>query len=330
VPFGYYSRLSRVQQAVYRRSDEVTQVRLRRPAELQSLVAALEAALRSESRENTRAASARLVRSLTDDLGIPAVQVEVLAARPHARWGELHGLYEAPRGARPRITLWMRTAKQRRVVAFRTFLRTLLHEVGHHLDYTFLKLRESFHTEGFYKRESSLFYQLVPREGPAMPTLEDVAKMPIEQQLARLTRTADDLAAATRGRSEAQLGRRPDEKNWAATEVICHLRDAEESFMGRFQTVLAMAEPTFFPIDPDRWAEERQYLRADPAGALGAFRRRREESLAFLRGLTPEEWTRAGVHPARGRMTVRDFVTLMTWHDDNHLDQLRRALDGRA
>ena len=61
----------------------------------------------------------------------------------------------------------MRTAKQKRVVAFRTFLRTLLHEVGHHIDYTLLRLPDSYHTEGFYKRESSLFYQLVPRRDPA-------------------------------------------------------------------------------------------------------------------------------------------------------------------
>ena len=61
------------------------------------------------------------------------------------------------------IKLWMRTAKNQRVVAFRSFLRTLLHELCHHLDYELFKLEETFHTEGFYKRESSLFYQLVPK-----------------------------------------------------------------------------------------------------------------------------------------------------------------------
>jgi hypothetical protein len=40
-------------------------------------------------------------------------------------------------------------------------LRTLLHELNHHLDYEVLKLEDSFHTEGFFKRESSLFKQLV-------------------------------------------------------------------------------------------------------------------------------------------------------------------------
>jgi hypothetical protein len=58
----------------------------------------------------------------------------------------------------------MRTAQHKRTVAFRTFLRTLLHELCHHLDYELLKLEDSFHTEGFFKRESSLFKQLVAAE----------------------------------------------------------------------------------------------------------------------------------------------------------------------
>ena len=27
-------------------------------------------------------------------------------------------------------------------------------------------------------------------------------------------------------------------------------------------------------------------------------------------------------------MTVKDFIGMMAWHDDNHLDQLKRALAG--
>lgn len=163
-----------------------------------------------------------------------------------------------------------------------------------------------------------------------MLTIEDVAKMPLEERLRRLTRAADDLAAAISGQPEAVLVRRPDPKNWAPKEVVCHLRDTEESFMGRFQTIIAMEDPKLLPADPDRWADERQYLRNDAGEALRAFRRRREESLAFLRGLAPEQWRRGGTHPTRGRMMVGDFVTLMAWHDENHLEQLRRGLRGEA
>lgn len=75
-----------------------------------------------------------------------------------------------------RMKLWMRTAKRRQVVAFKTFLRTLLHEVCHHLDYECLKLKDSFHTEGFCgvnpawcsKSCRQLFRSLIP--GVPRPT----------------------------------------------------------------------------------------------------------------------------------------------------------------
>ena len=71
-----------------------------------------------------------------------------------------------------------------------------------------------------------------------MPTLEEVAKQPLEQRLGRMSRTAEDLAAAIRGQSEAALVRRPDSKNWAANEVICHLRDIEEVYFVRIHAIL--------------------------------------------------------------------------------------------
>ena len=179
MPFAYYSRLTRAQQRIYRQSDEVTALRLAHPAALHPLVEALAAALAREERAAVQDAADRLFAALARAFAVPPCRVEVLAARPHGNWGELQGLYEtAERGRPAKVTLWMRTARQRRVVAFRTFLRTLLHELGHHLDYQHLRLADSFHTEGFYKRESSLFHQLVPeparspkaRTAPPAPT----------------------------------------------------------------------------------------------------------------------------------------------------------------
>jgi len=323
MPFAYFERLTRRQQAIYRESDAVSAMPLREPERLRPLVTELGRALESGDRRLTESATQLLATALARALGVPPVRVKVLAARPHARWGELHGLYETAkrRGEPPLITLWMRTARQKRVVAFRTYLRTLLHELGHHLDYTRLRLGDSFHTQGFYQRESHLFHQLVTDGGPSMGS--------IEEQMARLERTADDFAAAIKGVPDAVLSRRPDEKNWSGKEVVCHMRDTEESFMARFETVLAMDEPKFLPVEPDRWAAERQYQRNDAAEALQAFRTRRDESLKFLRGLQPDRWERGGLHATRGRMTIKDFVALMAWHDDNHLDQLKRALEGQ-
>ena len=131
----------------------------------------------------------------------------------------------------------------------------------------------------------------------------------METLLRRLGATPIALERAIAGKADAELGRRPDARNWSAKEIVCHLRDVEELFQVRFHTVLALDEPRILvlgasaddlaawriggpighPLDPARWAEERQYSRNDALEALAAFTRRRAEVLTLLRSLTPAE-----------------------------------------
>lgn len=163
-----------------------------------------------------------------------------------------------------------------------------------------------------------------------MPTIEEYAKQPREQRMQRLTRTADELTGAIDGHNEGVLCRRPDAKNWAAKEVICHLRDTEEVFGARIEQILAMdVDPKFVVPNPDRWAEERQYLTNNAGEALAAFRQRRVETLETFGKLTSAQREKGGIHPVFGRITLDSFLSIMAFHDDNHLDQLARALQGR-
>ena len=165
MPFAYYERLTRAQQRVYRQSDEITVIRLPQAGACAPLVDGVAQDLAREDRAGTQAAADRLLLGITADLTVATLRAEVLAVRPSRHWGELHGLYTPAETGRPaRATVWMRTAQRRQVVKFRTFLRTLLHELCHHLDYELLDLADSFHTEGFYKRESSLLRQLLREE----------------------------------------------------------------------------------------------------------------------------------------------------------------------
>ena len=68
MPFSYYARLSRSQQAVYRQSDEIAEVRLPRPDALHPMVEGLTTALASEDRVAVQRATERLIRGLTDAL----------------------------------------------------------------------------------------------------------------------------------------------------------------------------------------------------------------------------------------------------------------------
>jgi hypothetical protein len=170
---NWRSRLSPLQQRIYDRSASISSIQLISTPQLQEATKALEAALVADEQLRVQSLSQTVVNQICQRLGVCTVRIHVHGVRPSNRRGELHGLYTQYRNGNPSasIQVWMRTAKRGQLVAFRTFLRTLLHEVCHHLDYTYLQLRESYHTQGFFQRESSLFRALMtlPQTDEAKP-----------------------------------------------------------------------------------------------------------------------------------------------------------------
>jgi hypothetical protein len=158
---SWYRRWSPARQRIAVASDRVPALPLRAGPELRAVVATLPGVLASGQCAAVENVVQRIADGVCRALDVRGVRVHVQKRRPHNAGGELHGIYvplEPP--ARPEVTLWMLTAKRGDVVKPRTFLRTLLHELCHHLDYTWLRLRDSLHTQGFYQRESSLFAAL--------------------------------------------------------------------------------------------------------------------------------------------------------------------------
>jgi hypothetical protein len=171
MPFPYYDRLSAARKRIYRKSDAIESLGIPLGLEPSAMVAAIGEGLKNEDRPFTQRACQALIDTLVAGYHVPAVRVKVLTKRPSDDYGELHGLYEPEDGAAPiRITVWMRTAQRKQVVAFKTFLRTLIHEFCHHLDYEMFALEETFHTEGFYKRESTLVSALLAQAAEQAPS----------------------------------------------------------------------------------------------------------------------------------------------------------------
>ena len=179
MPFSYYDRLSPGRKKVYRKSDEIRRIEMPNVGALMPLAAAVEQPLALGDRATTQKACQALVDAIVAQLRLPAIRLRVLARRPSNSYGELHGLYEPreieeyARGERAVITVWMRTAQKEQIVKFRTFLRTVVHEMAHHLDYEHYKLAETFHTEGFYARESALMRELLGEPVAGFPSTRE-------------------------------------------------------------------------------------------------------------------------------------------------------------
>jgi len=206
--FGYYRRLSARDRAIYRQSDAVARLPLQDAATAKPWVAAIEAALLADDRRAVQKACNGLGAQLCADFEVSVVPVRVLARRPANAVGELHGLYLRHEDGSTQIRVWMRTAAHERVVAFRTFLRTLLHELCHHFDYEHLELADSYHTQGFFQRESSLARQLLPETGRRRRAAEqevEASGMSKPRRRRRAEATEAELAAELEPAPRGQL-----------------------------------------------------------------------------------------------------------------------------
>ena len=157
---NFRHRLNRTQQRIYDRSNATASIPLRATPRLYQVVQALPGALLTADSQHVERVAQAIADEIASIVRVPRVRIVVSGTRPSNARGELHGLYTPAARGPATIKLWMITAKLGKVVAFKTFLRTLLHEICHHLDYALLRLGDSLHTDGFYRRESSLFYQV--------------------------------------------------------------------------------------------------------------------------------------------------------------------------
>ncbi len=171
----YFYRLPARAQHSYLKSDSIDRFDLAADTTAISLTAALMSALVGGAPSAIERAAQALADQICGLMGARGVRVEVRGVRPHNTRGELHGIFylhgASQRPGAPLIILWMRTAQRHDVVKPKTFLRTLMHELGHYLDYARLRLDDSFHTSGFFRRESFLVRILCPPESAPPPPL---------------------------------------------------------------------------------------------------------------------------------------------------------------
>jgi hypothetical protein len=143
---------------------------------------------------------------------------------------------------------------------------------------------------------------------------------------AELARTPEVLSALVAGLDAAAWRLRPAPKEWAAVEIVCHLRDEEAEDFGARVRVVEAGGDRFVPIDPERWAAERRYLEDDGPRALATFRERRAASLAFLDGVSATRLTGAVTLGRSGPLSGLDLLAAWVAHDRLHLTQLTATL----
>ena len=115
---------------------------------------------------------------------------------------------------------------------------------------------------------------------------------------------------------------KPEGKEWALVEILCHLRDVDrEVNLLRIQKIINNEVP-FLPGEvTDPWADERKYIDQSGPEALRAFIEVRTEMCHLLNQLTDQGWKGAARHAIFGPTSLFELAGFMATHDLVHIRQ---------
>jgi len=156
-------------------------------------------------------------------------------------------------------------------------------------------------------------------------TPEHLGQLAPPEILSTLETAPNMVAEIISGVDDQVQSRKPSEHEWCVKEIVGHMLETDILFAKRVTTLLqgqGVPELTT-PIPPWKLHEGKGYEQMPSDELLERLRETRRASLAIVRDLKPEQWSRRGT--LRGTSTsLLDLGTWLANHDLGHSAQIRR------
>ena len=153
----------------------------------------------------------------------------------------------------------------------------------------------------------------------------------LDEAISVLETTPATLRALLSGVGGSWLRVNEGGDSWNAVQILGHLLHGEKTdWIPRARTILESGETE--PFEPfDRFAQDRLYSHISVPELVEAFAEARAANLRTLRSwkLQDEVLERTGLHPAFGRVTLRQLLSTWVAHDLGHIAQITRVMANR-
>lgn len=118
-------------------------------------------------------------------------------------------------------------------------------------------------------------------------------------------------------------------ETWSAGDVLRHLTDAESGMLGTMRNILKGGGGVPEDFDVDRWNRSRvaKAKEKTPSDLLAQMEENREELLAFIDELEPEDLDKEGRHASLRIMSIEEILHQIADHERQHMADLEQALD---
>ena len=129
------------------------------------------------------------------------------------------------------------------------------------------------------------------------------------------------IREAVEGLSDPQLDTPYRDGGWTVRQVVHHIADSHANAYLRFKWLVAEDHPTIKVYDQDVWATLPDSL-SEPGSSLRLLDGLHERWATFLELLPDEAWSRRGIHPERGEVSLEDLLEIYSGHGAHHAGQI--------
>jgi hypothetical protein len=126
--------------------------------------------------------------------------------------------------------------------------------------------------------------------------------------------------------SAEDLGKSYGPGKWSIRWILHHLSDAETVLYERIRRVISEPRPLIWAFDQDAWAKELGYEDRPLELSRAIYAAVREGVLHEARLHYEDSGHREYVHNQTGVRTLKEEFDKVAWHNEQHLEQIRRAL----
>jgi uncharacterized damage-inducible protein DinB len=110
----------------------------------------------------------------------------------------------------------------------------------------------------------------------------------------------------------------PAAGEWGVIDVVRHLVEGDrDKFLPRLRRILVEAQPVFAKVDATPGDA------SDLPTLVAAYASARAQVVRILSRLEPAEWSRTGVTPSRGPLSIDAYARSTRKHDTEHLGQIQ-------
>jgi uncharacterized damage-inducible protein DinB len=129
------------------------------------------------------------------------------------------------------------------------------------------------------------------------------------------------LKSAVSGLNDEQLDTPYRDGGWTVRQVVHHLADSHANAYLRFRWLVTEDRPTIKTYDQDVWASLPD-SRLPLESSLSIIDGLHERWATFLEALPDEAWSRKGMHPEIGEVSLDDLLEIYSGHGAHHAGQI--------